>query len=264
MKTDLSLEAGGVLFGADTYLKAGRWLFAAFLLGIGVLQLTSGKFMALFPVDNKMPFGVGLAYLTGLVLVIAAVLILTKKYALQGIYIAVVVFFISLFFLNIPMLVMHWSKDLLTFPAENLIFFSGSLMFCGKMLLESGNPRKGPLVFTVGKYLFALALFDFGVEHLISESSAITFIPAWIPWKTFWCYLVMCAFFAASISLFINKQAKLAMQWLFLMFFLWICLLHGPDVAVHLNAAFAWLNFFVPVGVCGIALSLAGWLGKAS
>jgi hypothetical protein len=262
MKTDLSLKAGGVPIDADTYLKVGRWLFAAFLLGVGLLQLTSGKFMALFPVDDKVPLGVELAYLTGLLLVIAAVLIVTKKYALPGTYIAVVVFFISLFFLNIPMLVMHWSKDLLTFPAENLIFFSGSLMLCGNILVESGNPRKGPIIFTVGKYLFALALFDFGVEHLISESSAITFIPAWIPWKTFWCYLVMCAFFAASISLFINKLAKLAMEWLFLMFFLWICLLHGPDVAGNLSSAFAWLNFFVPVGVCGIALSLAGWLRK--
>jgi hypothetical protein len=68
----------------------------------------------------------------------------------------------------------------------------------------------------------------------------------------------MFAFFAASFSLFINKQVRLSSLLLSLMFFLWICLLHLPNIIAKIDNEPNWTNFFVPVGVSGIALLLAG------
>jgi uncharacterized membrane protein len=245
----------------SNYITTGKWLFAIAFLGIGTLHVVIGRFTdELFPVVS-LPAGSFAAYLIGGLLMAAGILMLTKKYALAGAFIGAGIFGLCAFFLHIPQLLtnLHATGDW-TPTSENFMFFSGSLMLAGTILINQKHSNKGQWLFIVGKYLFALTLLDFSIEHCVSEKEVLTFMPSWIPWKDFWAYFVMCAFFAASISLFINKQAKLAMQLLFLMFFLWVILLHLPQVISNPGNAVLWSFFFVPVGVCGIALIAAGSL----
>jgi len=234
-------------------------MLAVALIGLGVLHFTSGHMIQNFTLPNWMPLKTVLAYLTGLALVVAAILIASKRYGLQGTYLAAAIFAIFLVFLLIPRLIMNLRDSAqYTFTSETLMFFSGALMLAASILTGSGNTSRGRRLLITGKYLFALTLLDFAVEHCVSEPFVVSIIPKWIPWKTFWAYFVMCAFFAASVSLFINIKVRLAALMLFLMFFLWVALMHLPDVLGNAGNVFSWTNLFVPIGVCGIALILAG------
>jgi len=239
------------------YFKIGRSFFAVAFLGLGLLHIIMGRFTdELFPVIS-IPAGSFLAYLIGGVTILAGILMLIPKYAVAGAIIGAGIFGICAFFLHIPQLLtnLHANGDW-TPTSENFMFLGGSLMLTGSALINQKHSNKGQWIFIIGKYIFALTLFDFAIEHYVSEKVVLTFIPTWIPWKDFWAYLVMCAFFAAFVSIVVRIQERLAALLLFLMFFLWVALLHLPVVIQNSSNAMLWSFLFVPIGVCGIALIL--------
>lgn len=245
----------------DFYLKTGKLLFVIAVTGLGIVQLASGQMIPNFTLPGWMPLKAEIAYLTGLLLVVAGIFIIIKKYSLLGAGLAAGVFAVFLVFLLIPKLIMNLhDSGGYTFTSETFMLLSGALLLCGNVLTENGKTPLGAWIAMTGKYIFSLTLFDFGMEHWLSEPYVVSIIPAWIPWKVFWAYFVMCAFFAASVSLFFNIKAKLSMQLVCLMFFLFIALMHIPDLTRAPGNAVLWSFFFVPVGVCGIAMLTCGWV----
>ena len=75
-----------------------------------------------------------------------------------------------------------------------------------------------------------------------------------MPFKAFWCWLVMVAFFAAFVSFTINKLVELSSLLISAMFGIWVLTLHGPLVATHLQVEPQWTSFFVAFATCGIGL----------
>ncbi|WP_315823876.1 hypothetical protein [Paraflavitalea speifideaquila] len=121
------------------------------------------------------------------------------------------------------------------------------------VMVGMNKPQWGITIIKTGQYLFAAALMGFGILHYIYNNYIITLIPTWLPAKTFLSWLVMVAFFASAISLFIGKQVKLAMYLLSAMFFLWVLILHLPR-ALRENAEPEYTSLFVALGMSGMAL----------
>ena len=234
-------------------------MFAIALIGMGALHFTSGHFLFDFPVPATFMGGVLPAYVNGSLLIIAGVLMLTKKQALAGALLTAFIFLAFLLIRHVPMLVMGENMPgERTSAAETALFLGGALMLAGSILKSHQTQNRGRLLFAAGEYLFALGLFAFGVLHYVSEVFVVSIIPSWIPWKTFWAYFVMTCFFAAAISIFIQRLVPLSSLLLSLMFFLFICLMHLPDVIRAGHAEPNWTNLFVPIGLSGIGLMLAG------
>jgi uncharacterized membrane protein len=242
-----------------TYLQIGKTMFAIALIGMGALHLTSGHFLFDFPVPATFMGGVVPVYVNGILLIIAGVLMLTKKQALAGAWLTAFIFLAFLLIRHIPMLVMGENMPgERTSAAETALFLGGALILAGSILRSRNTQNRGRLLFVAGEYIFALGLFVFGVLHFVSEAFVVSIIPKWVPWPVFWSYFVMTAFLAAAISIFIQRLVRLSSLLLSLMFVLFICLMHLPDVIRDSGVEPNWTNLFVPIGLGGIALILAG------
>jgi len=232
-------------------------MFAIALIGMGALHLTSGHFLFDFPVPAAVSGVTWPAYINGVLLMIAGALMLTKKQGLAGAWLTALIFLAFLLIRHVPMLVM-WENmpGERTSAAETALFLGGALMVAGRILKSGPTLSRGRSLFIAGEYLFALGLFVFGILHYVSEPFVVSIIPKWIPWPVFWAYFVMTCFFAAAISIFIQRFVRPSSLLLSLMFLLFICLMHLPDVIRDGRAEPTWTNLFVPIGLSGIGLIL--------
>jgi len=106
-----------------------------------------------------------------------------------------------------------------------------------------------------GRFLFALTLIVFGVQHLLYGRFVATLIPAWIPERLFFAYGVGIAFLAAACSILANIQSRLAATLLGIMFFTWVFILHLPRVMAAPHNGNEWTSMLV-----ALAMSGASWI----
>lgn len=86
-------------------------------------------------------------------------------------------------------------------------------------------------VLTLGRLLFCLPFFIFGVLHFLNAGAMAGMVPAWVPGGgTFWVYLTGFALIAAPLAIISGKQAKLASQLLALLMLVFVLALHLPGV----------------------------------
>jgi hypothetical protein len=111
--------------------------------------------------------------------------------------------------------------------------------------------------FEVGRYLFAIGLVIFGVQHLMYAGFLTTDVPTWIPWKLFWAYFVGVAFFAAALSIATGKMVNLAATLLGTMFLLWVIILHMPRVAAAPSNGNEWTSEFVALAMGGASFLMS-------
>src|SRR5262249_3735907 len=92
----------------------------------------------------------------------------------------------------------------------------------------------------LGRVFVPVPLAVFGAEHFVSANAMKNMVPNWIPGHLFWIYFVGCALFAAAISILTMKYVRLSASLLGLMLFLFVLLLHVPNLIAHPGNRFAW------------------------
>ena len=110
-----------------------------------------------------------------------------------------------------------------------------------------------------GRFLIAISLVVFAVQHFMYARFVATLVPAWIPARLFWAYFTGVAFVAAAVSIATKRMLRLA------------AMLVGNDVfALGRAAACASsggcasrngnevTSLFVAVAMCGVSFVLAG------
>jgi uncharacterized membrane protein YphA (DoxX/SURF4 family) len=108
----------------------------------------------------------------------------------------------------------------------------------------------------LGRYLYAVALIVFGIQHFQYAAFIATLIPNWIPAHLFWAYFVGVAFFGASLSIVSRIQVRLATGLLGLMFLTWVLILHIPRAVTATHGSNEWTSLFVALAMAGGALIL--------
>jgi uncharacterized membrane protein len=114
----------------------------------------------------------------------------------------------------------------------------------------------------VGRFLIAISLVVFAVQHFMYARFVATLIPAWIPARLFWAYFTGIAFVAAAISIATKRMLGIAAMLLGTMFLLWVVLLHAPRVAGAIRNGNEVTSLFVAVAMCGLSFVLAGTYGR--
>jgi hypothetical protein len=107
-----------------------------------------------------------------------------------------------------------------------------------------------------GRWLFALPMIIFGLQHFEYARFIATLIPAWIPGHMFWVYFTAMAFILAALAILAERLGRLASTWLGIMFRLWTVLLHIPRV-IALRHGDGWNSAFVALAMCGASFIVA-------
>jgi uncharacterized membrane protein len=112
----------------------------------------------------------------------------------------------------------------------------------------------------LGSTFVAAALATFGAEHLVAARSLAELVPAWMPARLFWAYLVGIALMAAALSLIAKKCTRLSVPLLAAMLFCFVLMIHIPNVVAHPRERLYWTVALRETLFGGASLALAGFL----
>lgn len=112
---------------------------------------------------------------------------------------------------------------------------------------------------TLGRLLFSLPFFVFGVMHFMNAGAMAAYVPTWVPGGgAFWVYFTGFALIAAPLAIISGKQAKMASQLLALLMIVFAVGLHLPGVlAGGEGAATSMPGFLKDIALAGGALLMA-------
>jgi putative oxidoreductase len=83
-----------------------------------------------------------------------------------------------------------------------------------------------PILVRVSRYLLAVSLIVFGVDHFLAPAFISTLLPGWIPWHVFWVAFFGAAFIAAGLSIGFNYLQDWGAAGSGLRFGIWVVTLH--------------------------------------
>jgi len=226
--------------------RLGRLLFAVAMAGFGVQFLVHRWFRGPLPGPPWDPGRPLWAYITAGVLIGTAVCIATKKKSRWSALLLAVLLLLRALLIYAPRLAAA--------PHDPRPWTSGFeiLAMCGAALVLSGT------LVALGRFLFAISLVVFGVQHFLYARFIATLIQSWMPAHLFFAYFVGVAFLAAALAIAIRKHGRLAAALLGLMFFLWVISLHLPRVAAAPHNGNEWTSMIVALAMCGGSWIMAG------
>ena len=114
------------------------------------------------------------------------------------------------------------------------------------------------LTSTGARIIYAVPFAIFGLFHFMNASAMAGMVP--IPGGVFWIYLTGAALIAASISILIRKEARLACLLLALLLAIFALSIHLPG-AIDGNQASV-TNMLKDLALAGAALGFAGRFEK--
>lgn len=112
----------------------------------------------------------------------------------------------------------------------------------------------------IGRVFFALALLGLGVEHFVLREFVTANAPAWpdsMPGGWVWAYLTGAVLIAASATLLVGKQARLAALLVAALVFLWGLLRQVPPVLVSAPFSVEWTHASKGLRFVGGVLAIA-------
>ncbi len=110
-----------------------------------------------------------------------------------------------------------------------------------------------------GRLFYALPMGVFATQHFTNTKFVATIVPSWMPWHTFWVYLVGTAIIAAVLSILLDIHARLAATLLGCMFLLFVVLMHIHNIVVTRGALLFWI-----IGLRDLAFSAGAFAVAAT
>jgi uncharacterized membrane protein len=247
----------------DGFLKVGRLFFAVAMVLFGVQYFIYASSMkGPIPGPPWTPGLHSLAWLTGVALVVIGASIATGKMARLSALLLGVGLSLKVLFLHAPVLIaqLH-NPGPWTSTFELLAILGGAFVLARIAAANESSPQPSSSIVSalaeVGRFLFAIALVVFAVQHFLYARFVATLVPAWIPGHLFWAYFTGAAFVAAALAIATKQRARLASAWLGIMFLLWVIVLHAPRVAATSRNGDEWTSMLVALAMSGAAFILA-------
>jgi len=251
----------------DGLIRAGRLLFAVavFIFGLQCLSSATGNRL---PIPSIGPpwtqGGRGLAILVGFGMMAVAGCLVYRWYGRLGANLFGLGAFVRGLVVYLPLILREPTYPRPWTYLFDLTAMAGAALVIGATLpglIPQGNVSQRRLA-EVGRWMFAVSLVLFGVQHLLYAVFIKALIPAWIPWHVFWVHFTGIAFLLAAVSLMTKVQVELTGSLLGLMFLLWVIVLHAPRVVRARHNGEEWTSAFVALAMCGASLVMAGALEK--
>jgi uncharacterized membrane protein len=248
-------------------IKCGRIIFGIGIIGLAILCFISKDFIVGRPPAWPAKFEVNpaLAYVTGAILIVAALAILfTKRAGLAAIVIAVLIFLLSVL-RHLPHFMNDWAN-----AYKSMALFGGALIIASSFFRENSlintgtrqneGLQKGLIV--IGSIFLAAFFIIAGYAHFKFAEFVKTLIPAYIPFHAFWTYFCGVCLLAGGAGLLIPPTRRLAALLSGIMVAGWFLLLHIPRFIANTHDVSDRMGLFESFTFVGIFFVLAGILSK--
>jgi len=143
-----------------------------------------------------------------------------------------------------------------------LVFFALGCIVVRKRFSSARGLEK---LIVLGPMFFAVPLAVFGAEHLAGANFLADLVPKWMPGHLFWAYFVGLCLEAAALSLIFSKYVRGSAMLLAVMFFLFVAMIHAPNVVVRPSSRFLWAVAVrdASFGAGALALAASLWVPPA-
>ena len=240
--------------------SAGHAAFALVMIGLGVLGLIKGDFVAVWqPVPQGVPAREVLVYFCALVSLASGIGLLFRSTAALAtrVLLASLLLWFLLFRIR-PLFIVSfvegtWSLGhTLVMEAAVWVLFVWFATNWDRKHLSFITGDKGLLI---ARVLYGLGLIPFGLAHFIYPKPTAVLVPSWLPGSMFWAYFTGITFIVAGVAIVIGVFARLAASLSALQMGLFGLLVWVPLVTKGSLSAFQWGEVVVTV-----ALTAAGWV----
>lgn len=254
---------------ANTLFNSGRAIFSLAIIALGVETIVCAhRAIFLYPLPAHPRFHVipvfpylpaipWLAYLFGAILAICGIGLLFKRTLRTSALALGCLFFLCTLILEAPKNAsLPGSMGLRTNVFEPVALAALAWLLPGRDATPSWLVR-------ASRYLLALSLIVFGVDHFLALAPIGTLIPGWIPWHVFWIGFFGVAFIAAGVSIALNFLLRWSAACLGLMFMIWVFTIHIPRTLFGLYGGRGpkdpdeWAGVFIVLALWGGSWALA-------
>jgi uncharacterized membrane protein len=246
-------------------LDPGLILFSFAIIGLGVQNVISAKDVTqamgpgynVLPVLPFLPSVPWLAYVFGAVWVALGVGLLFKRTLLPSALALGTILFLCAVILEAP----KNAANIRDVGLRTEVFEPLAMASLAWLLPDAAAiPR---FLALAARWIFAVSLVVFGVDHFLVFQFIVGLVPSWIPWHAFWSAFFGIAFIAAGIGIALNILARWSYAGIALMFGIWVVTLHLPRVLGLYGIPGAprdpdeWSSLFIAVALCSGPWSLA-------
>jgi uncharacterized membrane protein len=116
----------------------------------------------------------------------------------------------------------------------------------------------------LGRVFEAAPLATFGGLHLAAAQGLSQMVPAYMPWRLFWAYLVGVAWIATALSLISGRLLRWSSLLAGLVLLTFVAMLDIPDLPAQMHNRFAWTLTLRECGFASGLLALAGSVASPS
>ena len=245
----------------------GRVVFSLAIIGFGIETLlfardathSLGPQHEVIPVIPWLPAIPWLAYLFGAIWIACGVGILVR-----GCWrLAAMVFGALLLACTLILIVPKYAVALGDMSLRTVVFEPLSLACLAFLLADDVGANRSWLA-RLSRYVLAVSLLVFGVDHFLALGFIAALIPAWIPLHIFWVAFFGLVFIAAGLSIGLNILPRWGAAGAGWMFCVWVFTLHLPRVAGLYGIAGAphspneWSSLLIATALWGGLWALAG------
>jgi hypothetical protein len=252
MQEAVPAEAMPLAPAVDVLLFSSQVLFSLAIIGLGV-----ETFMCVGALEGTLIESDRVGHFIGPLLLACGVGLLFKRTMRPaGMALGTLLFLYALIF-EVP----HYAEDLRSISSRTGVFEPLSIAALA-WLLPGVDATAGWLA-RASRYLLAVSLIVFGVDHFLDLAPIGTLIPPWIPWHVFWIALFGAAFVAAGISIGFNVYLRWGAICTGLMFAIWVFTLHLPRTMFGMyggsgpHAPDEWSSLFIAIALWGGSWALA-------
>jgi uncharacterized membrane protein YphA (DoxX/SURF4 family) len=251
--------------GMSKLIIPGRVIYCLGIMALAVLCMISKDFIIGRPPGWPVGFKINpaLAYISGVVLIIAAIAIILKRNGrLAAFLVSALIFFFSVL-RHLPSFMNDWAN-----AYKSLALVGGSLIIAASFPVQDvtkdsgimANERLRKVLISMGCLFLAAFFIACGYAHFKFVDFIESFIPSYIPFHAFWAYFCGICLFAGGVGLLIPQTRRPAALLSGIMVLGWFLLLHIPRFIANINDASDRMGLCESFTLVGIFFVLAGIL----
>jgi uncharacterized membrane protein len=249
--------------------QPGLTLFAVGMIGLGILALVYGDFALVWqPVAARVPGRTGLAYASGILMLLCGAGLLfsaTVKWSVRILF----PYLIAWALLKVPALVVAWQIEGVWLGMGELLMLLGGGWTLFAVFAEL--PEGSVLAFATGekgiriaRIIFAIWVIPVGLSHLFYVKETADFVPAWLPFRTFWAYLTGIGHMASGIGVLFSILPRVAAWAEAGMLSVITLLVWAPAVLAAPKTRLPWTAFFISWAITAAVFVVAANIDKGN